>query len=190
MPFFTIITPTIQRMHLLDTCNSVNSQTCQDFEHLVIVDRAELNTTLLKTIKHPNRKIYQCDQEHKNYGHSCTHEGWTHATGEYVIRLDDDNILYDNNILEDIKNSVLEIHPKFALFPIFNEGHNFLVLPPGIDRTDSANMVVERTAAQWPNLPNYNADGIFADFLNKSHGYKAFEKFRPIIIRNGSNRGQ
>ena len=88
---FTIITPTLQRSSLVRACNSVDSQSYSDWQHLVMVDRAKLDHALLAGIHHPQRSVIKCAVPHHNYGNTCRHNAWELATGDYCLMLDDDN---------------------------------------------------------------------------------------------------
>jgi len=47
MPFFSIITPTIQRESLKECCASVDIQTYPDWEHIVMIDAAKVNESMI-----------------------------------------------------------------------------------------------------------------------------------------------
>jgi hypothetical protein len=64
---FTIITPTLQRSSLVRACNSVDSQSYSDWQHLVMVDRAKLDHALLAGIHHPQRSVIKCAVPHHNW---------------------------------------------------------------------------------------------------------------------------
>ena len=124
---FTIITPTLQRNSLVRTCSSVESQSFIDWQHIVMVDRAKLNHTLLALIHHPRRSIIKCPIAHHNYGNTCRHNAWKLASGDDCLMLYDDNYLADHRILEDIEAN-LEDRPHWALFPILRRGKLFFPL--------------------------------------------------------------
>jgi len=183
-PFFSIITPTLQRESLLLTCESVNQQTYKDWQHIVVVDCETLDLDLIEKIKHPQRVIAQCPVPHKNGGNTCRHNGWTLAKGEYVQYLDDDNYLADEEVLEAIHNALLwKGFPLVAFFPILRLGSIFF--PDGAPRlchVDTANLIVAKEVGQWPDIPDYTSDGIFIEHLVHAHPYASFESFNPIIV--------
>jgi len=180
-PIFTIITPTLQRASLVNTCASVNAQTFASWKHIVIVDQDTLNLSLLHTIRHPQRLILLCDRPHKDGGNTCRHNAWETASGEWVIYLDDDNYLADERILEDIYATIKDV-PYWALFPILRLGQRFYTNPPQSCHVDTLNVVVRREIAQWPQTDAYGSDGIFIEDLAKKYPYAAFPEFRPIAI--------
>ena len=44
MPRYSIITPTVLRPQLLKLVESINAQTCNDWEHLIAVDGVVMNS--------------------------------------------------------------------------------------------------------------------------------------------------
>src|ERR1700677_1888333 len=100
MPRYTIIAPTILRRSWIRTCESVNKQTCTDWEHIVMVD---CEGDIPAEIVHPQRKILYCKTNHNNYGNTCRWNACEHATGDYLYYLDDDNYFMDDNVLETLK---------------------------------------------------------------------------------------
>ena len=187
---FSIITPTLQRESLIKCCESVDSQTFTDWEHIIAIDCDECNRELLKKIAWPHRMIYQCVPAHHNFGNRCRHEAWDFATGEYCLYLDDDNFLADTKILEDISES-LKDNPEWGLFPMLRHGQWFYTDPPRSCHVDTANIVVKREIGRWPEGPQYTMDGIWVDALVLDHpSYQAFPNFRPIIVMPTSNEGR
>src|SRR5208283_3850689 len=121
---FSIITPTVQRKSLLETCRSVDEQTLSDhWQHIVIVDSHTLDKELLAKIKHPQRLIVQCDKPHRNSGNTCRHDAWKLATGEYCWYLDDDNIVASSQTLHHIAKQLDNLgDEQWTLWPIFRHG--------------------------------------------------------------------
>src|ERR1041385_6622559 len=87
----TIVTPTILRRSLAETCRSIDEQSFTEWEHLVVVDRPNEDLSILDTIKHPNRRIIMCPRAHMNSGNSCRHHAYQLAMGDYVCQMDDDD---------------------------------------------------------------------------------------------------
>lgn len=185
---FTIITPTLQRSSLARACSSVDRQSFADWQHIVMVDRAKLNHALLAEINHPRRTVIQCPVAHHNYGNTCRHNAWELATGDYCLMLDDDNYLTDDKILEDIA-AHLEDRPHWALFPILRRGRLFFNDPPGLKVTDTANVVVRRDIARWPDVEDYTADARWIEGL-KAYPHKSLPGFRPIVDMPVQSKGR
>jgi glycosyltransferase involved in cell wall biosynthesis len=186
-PFFSIITPTLQRDSLVACCESVDAQTLEDgWEHIVVADADSLNADLAEKIRHPNRKFVLRDFPHAS-GHAANkvrHEAWKMATGDYVYYLDDDNTLADSDVLQAVKYVLLwKGVPLVAFFPIIRLKSIFM--PDGDPvrcHVDTANLVVAREVGQWPDIEEYTSDGIFIESLVKQHRYLSFPHFNPIAV--------
>ena len=174
MPRYSIITPTILRP------SSVDSQFCQDWEHIIMVDGVP--GEIPASIIHPQRKIFWCDRAHKNWGNTCRHNAWDHATGDYLYYLDDDNYFADDQALESLKI----VTEDWAIFPILkpNWGGLHFFCPPMRYCSDSGGMIIKREFGRYPNIADYDADGQLVEQLRTTHGYKAL-LFRPLLIKMG-----
>jgi glycosyltransferase involved in cell wall biosynthesis len=187
-PFFSVITPTLQRESLVRCCDSVTNQTSIDWQHIVMVDCDEWNEELIARIRHPQREIFRLGAS-KNFGNTPRHIGWLHATGRYCWYLDDDNFAADDSVLSDVKEALNDF-PDWAIFPIMRHSRRFFYDPPGCCYVDTMNMVIRREIARWPNRDEYTLDGIFCDQLKAEYPYKAFPDFRPIGIMEASLEGK
>ena len=187
---FSIITPTLQRESLKKCCESVNSQTYKDWEHIVMVDADAFNVDLIKPLCRPDRMILKCDHPHRNFGNTCRHNAWAYATGDYVLYLDDDNWLADNEILAGIAVLLSTCTDPWFLFPILRHGQVFYTDPPRLCHADTANIVVSRKIGRWPDGPEYTMDGIWIDGLVRDYPYQAFPNFRPIVVMPTSSEGR
>jgi glycosyltransferase involved in cell wall biosynthesis len=190
MPFFSIITPTIQRQTLLRCCDSVNEQTMTDWQHIVMVDQEIMDEDLLNKVKHPQRIIIQCEHPHRNYGNTCRHHAWDYASGRFLIHLDDDNFLSLPDTLKSISKVLERDDPEWALFPILRHGSIFFNDPPGLCMSDTANVVVRREIGQWPDGPEYTMDGIWIESLKSKYPYLAYPAFCPIVVMPTSGEGR
>ncbi len=164
---YSIITPTILRPSLLIACESVNTQTSKDWEHIVMVD-CEISNDILAKISHPQRTIFRCERPHRNWGHSCRNRAWSLAKGDYVYCLDDDNFLMHDGVLKYLE----KVTAPWAIFPIKRLGERFFNDPPGLMKTDTGSMLLRRDVGPWPDLPNYETDGIFVEQLLKQYPYQ------------------
>ena len=186
---FSIVTPTLQRQSLIRCCQSVDLQTFRDYEHIVWIDSEEINCELFKSIQDDKRFIYSSKRKHGNFGNHARNCAWRAAKGEYVIWLDDDNFLGHPKALQDIHDSLMsENWPEWALFPIYRHGSYFLLEPPGMCMTDSANMVVKWEIGEWPDIEAREADGILAERL-KHYPYASFPSVLPIVVMEVSSNG-
>ena len=177
MPRYTIITPTILRQSLVKACESVDRQTCTDWEHLVMVD-SEISNDLISRIAHPQRRVLRCERPHNNWGHTCANRAWGMAKGDYIYRLDDDNFLADDKVLDYLQC----VTAPWAIFPIERFGKRFFHDPPGKLRTDTGSILVERTFARWPDSNDYDADGTFIEALAARQAPQVVGLDRPPLM--------
>lgn len=174
----SIITPTLCRPSLEACCRSVDQQTYQDWEHIIWEDREGD----IASVSSDKRRHIFCSGPHRNFGNTPRYLAWGHTTGEYVLYLDDDNVLARKDALSDIARALKLERPVWALFPITLYGSRFFNGDsPGVTRTDSANIVARRDVAQWPNRSEYAADGMFAEYLASKYPFARFPEVAPII---------
>lgn len=185
----SLITPSIQRESLRRCCESVDRQSYPDWEHIIQIDSNVIDYDLQHSISHPKRSIGWCLTHHNNYGNTCRRLAWKHANGDWILYLDDDNYLADDHILGDIALCLSTV-PHWAIFPIMRHDQRFFHDPPGNCLVDTANMVIRREIAQWPDGPEYTKDGLFSEELKSQYPYVAFPDMRPIVIMETSNRGK
>ncbi len=186
-PRYSIVTPTIQRQSLIACCQSVDSQSCTDWQHVCVVDCEQWNLSLMAKISHPQRIITKCGHRHNDFGHSCTRNAYHMLTGDYVHRLDDDNILAHPHVLEQMK----VVTADWALFPIERLGERFFCDPPQYGHVDTGSVLVKREFAQWTDSTRYEADWDFISKLMAEHpNYQAFPDMDPIMILPVVSRGE
>ena len=183
-PFFTVITPTLQRESLLKTCQSLDGQHFRDFQHIIQADSEALNEALVEQISRPGREVYCCGQRHNNGGNTCRRLALEKAVGSYVFFVDDDNYVADDSVLGDIAEALKEAgNPPWGLFPIWRLGGLFYADPPRSCHVDTMNVVLRKDIAYWPNTDAYGTDGILVDdLMERRIPYAAFPSFRPIAI--------
>jgi glycosyltransferase involved in cell wall biosynthesis len=187
---FSIITPSIQRESLVACCESVNNQFGAAWEHIVQIDGSEVDEELFRRIDHPQRFVYVSDRKHGHFGNHARWLAWEKSTGSYLVHCDDDNLMFRPDALADIAHALtLEHFPDWALFPIHRHGSPFLMLPPGMCHTDSANIVVKRELGRWPDIEAREADGVLAEHLANNFAYSAFPDMEPIILMERSSNG-
>jgi len=122
MPFFSIITPTYNRAHLVGRAiDSVLAQTFVDFE-LIIVDDGSTDDTkdLLAGVEDARvRYIYQENGERGK----ARNTGVQQANGRYVFFLDSDDLIYSHHLQHAF--DYLNDHQ----FPVFFHSRYELVFP-------------------------------------------------------------
>lgn len=180
---FTIITPTVQRQSLIKTCQSIDEQTLVGrWQHIVIIDCAEMNDELIFSLAHPNRLFLQCEKPHRNGGNSCRHDAWDHAANTYLWHVDDDNFVNGPRVLEEMASVIEDAgDAQWFLFPILRHGSRFYFDPPQPCYFDTGNAVVHNDFAQWPDIPDYASDAVWLQQF-KNLPYKAFPDFPPIMV--------
>ena len=189
MPRYSIITPTILRPGLLTACASLDEQTCTDWEHIITCDRTSSTPEakeLLSKVVHPQRTIFDCSREHRDYGSTCKHEIWPRAKGDYIYYLDDDNYFSHKGVLEELK----QVTGVWALFPILHYGKRFCNIPPGVDRTDTGNFLVKREYGRFPLEEPIHSDGLLVERLKKVAPYQDLTGITPVLIYAAQNFGK
>jgi len=179
MPRYSIMTPTLQRPDLIRCCDSVNSQTCTDWEHLVIYDGEFRDKEMLARIAHPQRIVMRClvqEGAPHTWGHPCKHFAYPVAKGDYLFNLDDDNYLLRDDVFEDLK----QVTGVWAIFPMTYFDKRFFNDPPGMGRTASENFLVRRDVGRWPNCTEYATDGMFVELLKLRFPYQSFPEMSPV----------
>ncbi len=91
----SIITPSCGRITSLnDAIASVNTQTYTHWEHLIVSDGYFQSFHQLKALnRHPQRRYFTTPAI-RHFGNHQRNVGIFHARGEYLVFLDDDNVLY------------------------------------------------------------------------------------------------
>jgi len=169
----------------------VDRQTFRDYEHVIWIDSPEIDVSLFKHICGPQREIYGSAKRHGHFGNYSRARACEKAQGEYLIWLDDDNFLANCAVLQSIDSALAGAgNPPWALFPIHRHGSQFLLEPPGMCQTDSANMVVKREIGAWPDIECREADGVLAERLKSEHEYVSFPLLPSIIVMEKSSNGE
>ena len=188
---FSIITPSLNRSSLKQCCESVDSQSYSHWEHLIAYDGEPRRPFPVDPLRSDARRKFFVFAKTRMWGNYQRHHACWYVTGDVTIFLDEDNKMANPDALKDIAERI-QSAPNFAwyLFPIHRHGAVFLMDPPGMCRTDSANMVIRREFAQWPNTEAREADGMLAERLKTEHPYVAFPDCPPIITMEHSSDGQ
>lgn len=174
--FFTIITPTINRTTLIQTCDSIDAQECKEWEHLIISDGCAV--THISKANEEKRRIVITPRTN-NYGNSQRHLGSQLAKGKYLLYLDDDDYYITPKALVRIKNHIVRSnHPPFGVFPALRLNQRFFHIPPGASRTVSCQFFVSY-GHKWTeveaNDQDYGVDGRYIQSLVDQYGASILE---------------
>lgn len=187
---YSIVTPTICRQSLLRLCESIDDQTQRDWEHLVVIDMPRDHLTrrqrniLGRIPERLNRIFFYCDRRHKNYGHTCRHQVWEQAKGDYILYIDDDDYLADGDVLKEL-DCVIQ---PWGVFPILRHGQTLFNLPPRLRGTGTGMFMHKKDIGRWPDSDSYEADGSFVEELKRRYQYQVVGS-RPLVVQPGSSFG-
>lgn len=175
----TVITPTWNRPALLaHTLEAFHRQRVDDAEHIVCSDGPDRRARSLAAAW--SAKYLELPATVGNYGHACRDEALQHASGQYVVMWDDDNVYHDD-CLETLLNAA-EGHDVGVCQIRFWERseYRFRMLPdqwdgrPKYAQVDTACVCIHRdllteSGVRWtmPEHP-YDADFFVLDALRKA----------------------
>jgi glycosyltransferase involved in cell wall biosynthesis len=177
---FTILTPTILRPTLRETCASLDSQSYQNWQHLVVVDLPAGELTpeqreLVESFAHPNRSVSYCERRHRNYGNTCRSRLFELIGGDYVLHIDDDDV-YLGEALQTLAGLIED--SAWGLFPIERFGEVFFNLPPSQGRVCSNQFFyrpfIGGEAYRYTDNDSYDADWMLVERLLR-HPYQVIE---------------
>jgi glycosyltransferase involved in cell wall biosynthesis len=189
---FSIITPTINRKFLEICCESVESQSFDSWEHIVVCDIP--GTKQPEWSVHPQRRWINCPKHHGCFGNFCRHLGGRNAAGEWIGYIDDDDFYADRDGFRRVLNAVIDLKAgqEWIVAPMLYAGE----LWPGepvVGKIGTCQMFHRRKLALrsilWPAIEAYAADGIFAESLFKTYGEPARVTGRAIAAVEFHNFG-
>jgi glycosyltransferase involved in cell wall biosynthesis len=178
---YSIITPSLGRDTLLRLCQSIDQQSCADWEHIVMIDSADAEH-LLYSIRHPQRTVVHCSNTYRDWGNTCRREAWDLSSGEYLLYIDDDNYYADMEVLETLLSATQPV----VLFPLLHRGSIELPIPIRVGRSDSNALMVKREIGQWPAGGGHETDGIFIQQLTSNHSYELLTNRALVVYEYGA----
>ncbi len=101
MPTLTIITPTYNRAKLLRQCwNSLNQQTCKDFQWLVVDDGSTDDTSAVveEMMALDHEYMFQYVKKDNGGKHTALNYAHPYILGDYVLVLDSDDLLTETAV--------------------------------------------------------------------------------------------
>ena len=117
---FSIIIPNYNNAKWLDKClNSVLNQTYKNYEIIFIDDMSEDNSLEIvnKLLKTPHKVL---KVPYKKYNGGTRNIGIMEATGDYIVCIDSDDWLKNENVLKDINDNLEDEDVMFLGFDLFN----------------------------------------------------------------------
>lgn len=180
---FTILTPWLPpRKTIKRTIECIDNQTYPHWQHLISVDRFGFEYPTFSTDK---RQIISCPVEHNTWGNECRHMLWDYAAGDWIVYLDDDDILYPN-CLERIAAHI-EAYPghEWGYFGIMMNGGFFLHYPPAGGSITGGQIFHRRvltdgSEARWVNNNAYCGDW---ETIVKNFFEGDYPKYKPLVIQ-------
>ena len=189
-PLFSIVTPTVLRPSLAATIRSIDAQSCEDWEHIIVIDMPEATAPAWDGER---RRWYVCDTAHRNAGNSCRHFIWPDIRCELVIDLDDDDLFCDVDALALIAEGMGDA--QWGIFPALRFGEAFFNGPPGINRTMCCQFVRRPVingcyTTRFSNT-NYTAeDGILVENMMKLTPPAIIDPGFPLVRVDKQSRGE
>ncbi len=194
---FTIITPTLLRPSLVQTCESIDTQPFQDWQHLILVDMRIVDITaeqvaLINSLQQAKREFIFCDEAHADFGHTCRSQAWDSALGDYLIYLDDDDVYAPNALalMDEAIRSFPEA-PVWGTYPILFEGKFTHKLPAQTGNTMNQIFhlkTYDGYQLRWPDVKIYSGDGLMADMLSALVPHTALDT-QPLVLSEGAGGG-
>lgn len=159
---FSIIIPAYNvESYIQIAIQSVLTQTFHDYE-LIIVDDCSTDHTIQKLEEYKEQIIVLKNEENKASG-GARNTGLNYATGEYIIFLDADDYLYDNDVLAKINNVIGKDNPDVIYLGFKISGNrNEVVIPTEETCTKTYKAAVDIYPNVWSKCWNRN-------FLNENH---------------------
>lgn len=204
MPLFTIVTPTLLRPTLRRTCESIDSQTFTDYEHVVVYDgdlssvNYEQQMIVNDIRKNEKRKVLCTGKRIRDFGNTPRNLGCKESSGDLIMYLDDDDYhvndtmqrLHDWMHLGDVSRV-----PDLGVFMCRRFQNLFLMWPPGICRTTSCQWFHKRAingeTIHWPTHENsYVSDGMFLESVIAKTTPVRIDTDVPLVIVDVASVGQ
>lgn len=192
---FSIITPSINRKELKKTIKSIDSQSYQNWEHLVYFDGIKTR------YKNTDRRTFVTTEKTNNFGNTQRYLASLAAKGDYIMYIDDDDFYCNKEAFKKIAEFILENnYPVFGIFPALRFGKVFLNIPPALSRTVSCQFFhkaitetdLGRTNLFWKDpetsADQYALDGKFINELEREYGYTVL-RGEPLVSVDFISRG-
>lgn len=166
----TVITPTYKRLEkLVEAIQSVQRQTYTNWEHIVVSDGYDGKVKNLICSINDARLSYYYTYRMEVMGNYQRNYALKYATGEFIIYLDDDNIIYDN-CLSSMVGQFTSDNIGYVIGPILY-GNNIMSpkYPFRWGKIDLLNYMVRRKLVEklWGQNVHMSADFYLIDRISK-----------------------
>ena len=188
-PLVTIITPTWNRPNdvLERNIRCVNSQTYENWEHVICSDGYEERVEeLVREDNNPKRTYKKMDKHYNNYANEIRQKCLEEANGDYIVFYDDDNVIFPH-FIEKMLGKLQEA-PEDTAFTICHIIHlgpvpERLGEPPIVltgqpvipGNIDSLQVIIKKQAlldiGGWDIETGYMADGYTYQRLAEKYDY-------------------
>jgi glycosyltransferase involved in cell wall biosynthesis len=191
----SIITPSINRSTLRRTVESIQCQTYDDWQYIIMLDGIKGEVALPYS---RNMTIINTPKTYNNYGNSLRHLAWEYVEGDYIMYIDDDDYYSNPNAFADIAKELELLSPLVAFFPGTKGGKRFFSKDPGLSRTMSNQFIHKKydhsgKAIIWPDTAidnqDYGLDGEFIQSLIDAYDWVNLE-IPPAVEVPHSNYGK
>jgi glycosyltransferase involved in cell wall biosynthesis len=190
-PRYSLITPTLVRDSLKRLCDSIDMQTFDEWEHIVVIDcpiTSHKQEILDSISPNPRRKFLVNPSQHvKDFGNNARRYAFDNATGVYVLDIDDDDYYADDRVFE----TLTQVTGIWAVFPVLAYGKRCHPPKPGLGLTGSAMFMYRRdTGMKFPDNASYSADGQLVEALKAKYPYESLDDSRELVIYPKGNQGR
>ena len=186
---FSIIIPNYNNAKWLEKClKSVLRQTYKNYEILFIDDRSEDNSAEIAGKMLGMNKIIEVPC--KKYNGGARNDGILQATGDYIICLDSDDWLKNENVLRDINNNLNGEDIMFLGFELYKDGkENLFPFRPNYKSMYDA--FINDVCAIWTKVVKTELlkDTLFPESTlaeDRVHHYRLCEKAKTFTCLNKS----
>ena len=187
---FSIIIPNYNNSTWLEKClNSVLNQTYKNYEIIFIDDKSEDNSLEIarKLLKPPHKVL---EVPYKKYNGGTRNIGIMEATGDYIVCLDSDDWLKNENTLQTINDNLYSEDVMFLGFDLHKDGKEDL-FPFRPNYSTMYDAFINDVCAIWTKVVRTDIlqDTLFPESTlaeDRVHHYRICEKCNSFTCLNQS----
>lgn len=167
----SIITPTYKRVEsLIEAMDSVHRQTYTNWEHIVVSDGYDADVKRAVAVRNDSRVSYHCTGRMNVMGNYQRNVALNFASGEYILYLDDDNIIYEDCLSRMVQGFSGE-DIGYVIAPIrYGDGVMVPKLPFRWGEVDLLNFMVRRDLVEkaWGQSMHHCADFFLIEKISRT----------------------